>query len=69
MAKYSYEFKRKIVQAYLNGEGGYSYLAKKYNISVKRNIEAWVHTYKNLKEKDCYVQDKIIIILFNLNFM
>lgn len=33
MAKYSYEFKLKAVQAYLNGEGSYDYLAKKYNIS------------------------------------
>ncbi len=54
MAKYSYEFKRKFVQAYLNGEGDYSYLAKKYNISAKRNIEAWMHTYKNLKEKKIF---------------
>ena len=46
MAKYSYEFKQKIVQAYLNGEGGYGYLAEKYNIPAKRNIEAWVHAYK-----------------------
>ncbi len=46
MAKYSYEFKLKVVQAYLNGEGGYRYLSKKYNIPAKRNIEAWVHAYK-----------------------
>ena len=46
MAKYSYEFKLKVVQAYLNGEGGYGYLAKKYNIPSKRNIDEWVHTYK-----------------------
>ena len=26
MAKYSYEFKLKVVQEYLNGEGGYNYL-------------------------------------------
>ena len=32
MAKYSYEFKLKVVQEYLNGEGGYNYLWKKYNI-------------------------------------
>lgn len=29
MAKYSYEFKLKVVQEYLNGEGGYNYLCKK----------------------------------------
>ena len=35
-----------VVQAYLNGEGGYKYLANKYNIPAKRRIEEWVHSYK-----------------------
>ena len=48
MAKYSYEFKLKVVQAYLQYEGGYGYLAKKYNITTPRNIEVWVHAYKKL---------------------
>ena len=48
MAKYSYEFKFKVVQAYLHCEGGYGYLAKKYNITTPRNIEVWVHAYKKL---------------------
>ena len=30
MPKYSFKFKKKVVEAYLRGEGGYSYLAKKY---------------------------------------
>ena len=46
MAKYSYEFKLKVVQAYLNGEGGYEYLTKKYDISHHSLIETWVHAYK-----------------------
>ncbi len=29
MAKYSFEFKKKIVKEYLNGEGGYRYFCKK----------------------------------------
>ena len=28
MAKYSFEFKKKVVLAYLNGEDGYSHLSK-----------------------------------------
>ena len=32
MAKYSYEFKKKVVSEYLNGEGGYKTLAKKHGI-------------------------------------
>ena len=27
MAKYSFEFKKKVVLSYLNGEGGYKYLS------------------------------------------
>ena len=46
MAKYSYEFKLKAVQAYLNGEGSYDYLAKKYNISACSKLKEWVASYK-----------------------
>nr|WP_207670536.1 transposase [Haloimpatiens lingqiaonensis] len=28
--KHSFEFKKKIVQAYLNGEGGYKFLSNQY---------------------------------------
>ena len=48
MAKYSYDFKRKVVQAYISGEGGYKYLANKYGISHKSSIESWVGAYKKL---------------------
>jgi transposase len=46
VAKYSYEFKLKAVQAYLNGEGSYDYLAKKYNISACSKFKEWVASYK-----------------------
>ena len=46
MAKYSYEFKMKIVRAYLNGEGGYIYLSKKYGVSAHKSIEEWVYAYR-----------------------
>lgn len=42
MAKYSYEFKLQVVQVYLDGEGGYRYLSKKYGVPSKRDIEKWV---------------------------
>ena len=41
MAKYSYEFKLQVVQAYLDGEGGYRYLSKKYGVPSKRDIEKY----------------------------
>lgn len=46
MAKYSYEFKKKVVDAYLNGEGGYVYLANKYHVPSFNNIKKWVHAYR-----------------------
>ncbi len=46
MLKYSYEFKLKVAQAYLNGEGSYSYLAKKYSISSQDKINLWVKLFK-----------------------
>ena len=40
-----------VVQAYLNVEGGYRYLASKYNIPAKRRIEEWVHAYREFGEE------------------
>ena len=40
-----------VVQAYLNGEGGYMYLSNKYNIPAKRRIEEWVASYKEFGEE------------------
>ena len=48
MAKYSYELKKKVVQAYLNGEGGYTYLAEKYGVKNKQQVFNWVHSYNEL---------------------
>ena len=48
MAKYSFEFKRNVVQAYLNGEGSYGYLAKKYGIPNSEQVHRWVKSYKNM---------------------
>ena len=47
MAKYNYEFKKKIVNAYLNGEGGYRYLANLYGIPDSTKIKQWVDNYKS----------------------
>ena len=46
MAKYSYEFKKKVVQAYMNGEGGYDYLTQKYKLSSRNSLMMWVKAYK-----------------------
>lgn len=46
MAKYSFEFKKKVVGAYFRGEGGYTYLAEKYGVKNKRQVLNWVHYYE-----------------------
>lgn len=51
MAKYSFEFKKKIVQAYLNGEGGYRYIAKKHGIPSHYNVEQWIKAYKEFGDE------------------
>ena len=51
MAKYSYELKKKVVEAYLNGEGGGGYIAKKYNISDETIVRRWVKAYNAFGEK------------------
>lgn len=49
MAKFSYEFKKKVIDDYLNGGGGTAYLSKKYSVS-QSNIRRWIDAYKNLGE-------------------
>ena len=51
MAKYSYEFKKQVVNAYLNGEGGYSYLAEKYGVTNRRQVMNWVQYYQLLGDE------------------
>ena len=51
MSKYSFEFKKKVVKAYLNGEGSYGYLSKTYGVPAQRNIEEWVHNYQNFGDE------------------
>ena len=46
MAKYNYEFKKKVVEDYLNGKGGYKYLATKYGLTDKKLVRQWVANYK-----------------------
>lgn len=51
MAKYSEEFKLKVVREYLNGPLGYELLAKKYNIPSITPIRRWVNAYKSFGMK------------------
>lgn len=44
--KYSFEFKFKVVQAYLNNEGSYVYIAKKYGVTEESIVRKWVFQYE-----------------------
>lgn len=46
MAKYSYEFKKEVVQAYLDGKGGYKFLAKEFGIPSPSKVKLWVDNYR-----------------------
>ena len=46
MAKYSFEFKKQIVFEYLSGEGGSTFLAKKYGIPQGKMVLNWINNYK-----------------------
>ena len=71
MTKYSFEFKEKIVLAYLNNEGGAIYLAKRYGVSSESNIKTWVKNYKGFgdaglmcsrKNKNYTFEEKLSIV-------
>lgn len=54
MAKYSFDFKKKVVQDYLQGKGGCSYLASKYEINDtgdNKMVSKWVNTYKTFGDE------------------
>ena len=74
MAKYSKEFKLKVVLEYLEGRMGYLLLARKHGIRSRALIQRWVHIYnalgedglKTIKKKQSYpIQFKLDV----LNFM
>lgn len=46
MSKYDKEFKQRVVDAYLAGEGGYRTLAKRFGVKSKTNIRKWVSAFQ-----------------------
>ena len=51
MAKYDYEFKKKVVNAYMNGEGGKQFLANKYGVKSPQDIIKWVNAFKSFGDE------------------
>ena len=58
MTKYDYELKKRVVTAYLNGEGGYKSISKKYDISDKLHVKKWVNAYKTLGDDGLKLKNK-----------
>lgn len=50
MAKYSYEFKKQVVDDYLNGQGGNKSLARRYGI-YHSMVEKWVASYREFGDE------------------
>jgi len=48
MAKYSLEFKLKLVEEYLRGEGGYKHICNKHSVSSAKVLQRWVAAYNTL---------------------
>lgn len=51
MAKYSFELKMRVVTAYLQGKGGYDFLANYYGIKGNAQVRRWVNRYKEFGEE------------------
>ena len=51
MAKYSFEFKKKVVLEYINGEGGTQYLSTKYGLGSNSQLRKWLVAYKEFGDE------------------
>ncbi len=51
MAKYSFEFKKKIVKEYLEGKGGIKTLAIKHGVRHHSSLEVWIKSYKEFGDE------------------
>lgn len=51
MTKYSFEFKLKIVQEYLEGKGGILCLSKKYEVKSNEQLHGGVNAYQEFGEE------------------
>ena len=54
MAKYSFEFKKKVVNSYLNGEGSFEIIAEKYKIPAWSNVKKWVRNYEKVGDEGLF---------------
>ena len=55
MSKYSYQFKKEVVQAYLEGKGSCAFFAKQYGIKSKSQIRRWINKQEKRKRRKANV--------------
>ena len=46
MVKYSIELKQRVIQDYLSGKGGSTYLAKLHNVGSSSKVRHWIRNYR-----------------------
>ena len=46
MVKYSIELKQRVIQDYLSGKGGSTYLAKLHNVGSSSQVRRWIRNYR-----------------------
>lgn len=51
MAKYGFEFKKKIVFEHLNTGIGSKLLAQKYDVKSQKQIRQWIHNYNKFGDE------------------
>jgi|SRR5699024_66782 len=75
MSKYDLGFKLAVVRAYINGEGGYRIISKKFNISSHNMVKKWVKSFqaygetgleRKFKNKTYSVQFKLDVLNYKL---
>ena len=69
MAKYDFEFKKKVVEAYHRGEGGYQILSKKFGLKSTRQIGYWVKAYKKFGDEGLKVLENGRVYPFELKLL
>ena len=68
MAKYSFEFKKKVVLEYLDGKGGALYLFKIYGLASSSQLRKWINAYNAFGDEGLMRSRKQIKYSFEKKF-
>lgn len=68
MAKYSFQFKKKIVEEYFSGKGDFEFIAKNTQFLIQQSETGFMVT-REMEILHCYGLEKTKITLLNTNFL